>query len=486
MIARTASYLVRAIAGVAAGLALACALLIWRLAAGPISLDALAPYMVDALSRFGDGAAVRIDHSLVSFGPGGRLEIVLRGVALERRDGGGRLALPELLVEVSPRAALAGVIAPTRIILQAPELRVERSREGVFQLGLGDDTAAGTAWAMDVLHQLAAADAPRGPLGWLREVAIADATLTLEDHALGVAWHARSLDARLLRSAAGASGVIALVVAAPAGGEAEFHGDLRYSEAAERLDVALAFAGLRPALFANADSALAPLAALDLPASGELRVSLDTARLRAGEAHCELLFGEGRLVHPQLKGGSLAVASGRLDASYDPAGGRIKLAQLRLDLGGPKVELSGAADTIGDGVTAAALPKALNIAGELRLADVPLDALPNLWPEALSPRTRSWVTEHVHDGAVTEATARIAGRVDLSGEARRPMQVESFAGTLAYRGLTIEYFRPLAPLRGVDGSARFDLATLDLKPSSGAVKAVRLTGGAAKLAARHQ
>src|SRR5262249_41256265 len=50
-----------------------------------------------------------------------------------------------------------------------------------------------------------------------------------------------------------------------------------------------------------------------------------------------------------------------------------------------------------------------------------------------------------------------------------------------YRGLTVDYFKPLPPLRGVDGTATFNRAELDLVPSSGAVKGVKLTGGTAKL-----
>ena len=61
------------------------------------------------------------------------------------------------------------------------------------------------------------------------------------------------------------------------------------------------------------------------------------------------------------------------------------------------------------------------------------------------------------------------------------MRVDSFAGTVAYRGLTVDYFKPLEPLRGVDGTGSFDRAHFDLVPSSGHVKGVQLAGGAAKL-----
>ncbi len=96
MIRRTAWWVVRWLAGFAAGLTLAAAFLVWRLSVAPISLDYLIPSVARALAETESGLVVDIDHTLLSLGPGATIDIVARGVHLGRRDGEARLTLPEL------------------------------------------------------------------------------------------------------------------------------------------------------------------------------------------------------------------------------------------------------------------------------------------------------------------------------------------------------------------------------------------------------
>ena len=81
MIRRTAWWLLRWLAGFAAGLTLAAAFLVWRLSVAPVSLDYLVPSVARALAETESGLVVRIDHTLLSLGPGATIEIVARGVA---------------------------------------------------------------------------------------------------------------------------------------------------------------------------------------------------------------------------------------------------------------------------------------------------------------------------------------------------------------------------------------------------------------------
>jgi hypothetical protein len=473
--------LVRWLAGLVAGLALAAGFLVWRLSAGPISLDYLTPHVAAAIERAESGVVVRIDHTLVSLGEGATIDIVARGVHLGRRGGEAQLTLPELALGLSVRAALTGVAAPTRIMLRAPQLRLERATDGTFHLGFDTETAEGGDWAQDLLRDLAAAPDRRGPLGFLTRVAIRDAALTVDDRALGVVWRAKRADATLFRGAAGVFGDLAVTVVEPGGQQAELRGDFRQANGETRLGLQVSFADLWPAVFADAAPGLAPLGALQFPVTGQVRVELDTAALRIIDAWCDLSIGGGWIQHPALVGGGLAFSSGTLRAAYDPAKGRIRIERLGFDLGKAKTELIGTVDGLGDGILVAGWPATLAIAGELRLIDVQVDALAALWPEQLSPRTRSWITAHVHDGTVSEVAAHIDAHADLTAQAARPIGVDTLTGTIAYRNLTLEYFRPLEPLRHVDGTGTFDLTRLDLVPSSGAVHTVQVTGGGAKL-----
>src|SRR5690348_17058610 len=196
MVRRSASLVMRLIAGLLAGLALIAGFFVWRLSSGPISLDDLAPYVARALADPEHGLEVRVDHSLIALGDGGSLLVVARGVHLRRGDGdaNAELTLPELAMGFSLRAALRGVAAPTRIVLRRPELRLQRAADGTFRLGIGPDASGAGDWASGVLRELGGPLDEKGSLSYLRSVAVRDALLTVDDRALGVTWRAKRLD----------------------------------------------------------------------------------------------------------------------------------------------------------------------------------------------------------------------------------------------------------------------------------------------------
>jgi hypothetical protein len=462
--------------------ALLIAVFVWRLSRGPLALDFLGPYVADAIASAQPGLAAHIDHTLVSLEQGGTVDIVARGVRLRRHDGEAQLTLPELSLGLSLRAALRGVIAPTRIVLRQPDLHLERARDGTFHIGLGEDEPSAGDWTDNLLHDLAAPPDRHGRLGYLTQVAVRDAGLTVDDRALGVTWRAKRADASIFRSDDGIFGDMAVAVERAGGGETQLHSDFRYVGGQDRLAIQLAFSDLRPALFASAAPALAPLAAADLPLSGQVRLELDTAALRISDAWCDLSLAAGRLVHPAFQEGAVPVTSGQLRIAYDPAKGRATVEDLSLDLGGPQFHGTATIDGLGDGLLAGGVSvSAIDVAADLKLSEVPLERLPTLWPGRLAPKARSWVLEHVHDGIATDATAQLAAHIDFAADAPRPVRLDSIAGTLDYRGLTVDYFTGLPPLKGVDGTATFDRAHFDLVPTSGTVNGVQLTGGTAKL-----
>jgi hypothetical protein len=470
----------RLIAGLLAGLALLAGFLVWRLSSGPISLDDLAPYVAHVLADRANGLEARVDHTLIALGDGGSLLVVARGVHLRRGDGDAELTLPELAMGFSLRAALRGLAAPTRIVLRRPDLRLQRAEDGTLRLGLGGTASDAGDWADRVLHELAAPPNEQDALGYLRSVAIRDAVLTIDDRALDATWRAKRLDVTLSRDVTGIAGDMSFVLEEPSGSEAALSGDLRYVAAIDDLVTQLNFTDLSPAAFATAAPQMAPLAALPLPLSGRVRLELNTAALRVDAAWCDLTIGAGRIEHPVLVGGGVAVASGVLSAAYDPAGGRVIVDRLRVDLGGPQLSLSGTVDGLGGGVLLASRPQAIDVAAELHVDAVPADRLAQLWPEQLAPNPRAWVTDHVHDGTAS-AAAHVGAHVDFTPDTDTPLRLDRFDGTLEYRGLTVDYFRPLPPLRGVDGSATFDRTRLDLTPATGSVEKVQLTDGTAKL-----
>ena len=129
----------RFVGAFAAGLAIAAAVVVWRLTSGPLTLDFLTPWIQQALSDSEHGIVIAIEHTELSHEPGSTtFQLVAEGFHLRRVDGSAEVTLPRVALDLSMRAALSGQLAPTRIVLTAPQLRVTRAPDGTIHVGLGE------------------------------------------------------------------------------------------------------------------------------------------------------------------------------------------------------------------------------------------------------------------------------------------------------------------------------------------------------------
>jgi len=136
------------------------------------------------------------------------------------------------------------------------------------------------------------------------------------------------------------------------------------------------------------------------------------------------------------------------------AAGRVTLQRLHLDLGGPTSMPPGPST----GSVAACSPAACD--GHRRRYGAAAErgsrrSAAGSVAERLARKARSWVIEHIHDG-VAGAAGRVGAHVDLTPGAARPVRLVAFGARWNTAASRVEYFRPLSPLRGVDGTASFD------------------------------
>lgn len=472
--------LVRLAGGIAAALAVLVTLAAWEMSRGPISLDMITPHLARALSNEESGITVAIDQTLVTFSPESKLELVARGVHLTQR-GGARLTLPQLEIGLSPRAALHGIMAPTRITLDQPVLRLERDADGTMHFGFSGETAGVSGdWGAWLLADLAKPPDRHGTLGYLVHASIHDAALTVDDRSLGIVWKAERADVSLHRGTDGMRGDLRLAVDV-GGRQTEINGVLAYRIAAGSLGLVLRFRDLQPAEWAVAGPAFAQLAVVDVPIGGEIRATIDLTDAALQDVSCDLVFGNGALRHSALVGGQLAIAGGALHAAYDPVSGRVDVTELALNVGGPRVTVAGTVDGVGHRLLDGIWPKALDIAATIEVQNLAVDEFSRFWPGSLSPGTREFVTQQVHAGRVDKAQMQLGVHVDLNSGTANMIRTEVLEGSLAYSNLTVDYFPPLASVVGVSGTATFDRKHVDFVPTTGAIKGTRVTGGTVKL-----
>jgi hypothetical protein len=455
-------------------------ILVLRLESGPLPLDFLTPMLEASLSPPGGAFRVRIAGTVLSLSPDHRrLELLTRGVRLAGSGGRVLATIPEFVLGLSVEALLRGMLAPVRIVVEGARIHLERDADGAFRLGIGGDTPGDAGLMAQLVQDFLAPPYAGHPLGYLKEIAVRDASLTVADRMLGARWQAPHASGSLARRPDGIAGGFALAVAV-AGSTAELDGAFRYRRGAHRLTTDFTLAGWDFSRLAGLAPVLAPLAGLEAPVGGTVQVSLDTAAGRVSGASAALTLGAGAIVAPRLESGRAPLAGGAVDAGSDPVAQRLTLRRLALDLGGPRIAASGTLD----GLDATRLLRdpadwggPLAVAIEIAATAMPADALATFWPSALAPHARDWITANIHDGAVDEAHLSARLRLDPAAPPAEMAAVETLGGTLAMHGLTIDYLRPLPPVRGVAGTAVFDQSRMTLTPTAGDLDGVAVQGG---------
>jgi hypothetical protein len=446
----------------------------WRLAQGPIEVTFLARALKDSLNELNSGWRVDVGRVTVAWNGMSQegmtpLELRVSAVRLLGRDGALRAELPEAGVSLSLAWLLRGELAPKRLDLRSPIVRLRRDEEGRLSMQLGVPgaapeavTAEGAEPLRELLQDMLHPPSEDSPLGALESLRISDARVVVEDAPLGTVW---SLDAASLALHRRAQGGIAGRLGAmlrigdariPVSGTAEATG--------EPADVvfSVALPSLQPAQLAATFPQLAPVAAMDAPLRAEV-----SGRLRLDGSPWSLTLraeaGAGRVAVPNA--GTLAVAHADMTAEIAAEGVTLHAARLRLaGDGAPTIGLGGTM-TRGDG--------GWSVRVAVTLDQAPAGRLREWWPEAALPGARAWVTENVTAGVARNGRWEIAADVDPAFSTPRLL---SAAGTLDIEDATVHWLRPIPPAESAFGSMSFALDGITLR-----IARARQSGGAIEL-----
>ena len=472
-VARQAHLLARALIGLSLAVLLAFAALGWRLAEGPIEL----PLLARAIETHGaTPGGVRLEVGQASVAWDGLrssgltpLQLRLSGVRILGPDGALRAALPDAAASLSLPWLLRGHLAPSRLELHAPELRLRRDAEGgvSVQLAAGPvaETPPGTARLEDLLAEMMRPPSEATPLGALSLIAITGAHVAVEDARLGVTWSLEEAGIELRR---GASGGIAARFGAglrlgaeriPLAGSGEAQGVSQGESQGEsqrapvELTLRLSLPELHPAALAGIAPPLAPLAALDAPARLDLAVRLGAdgvvrdGRVTLDAGAGAIALGAGRRV---------PIASLDAVAEWRPEGVRLTRAALRLDgPGAPLLRAEGMAARRVEGWRAR---------GTLALDAVPLAHLARWWPEGLGAGERDWILANITDGVARNGAWMI--EAEAAADLSDPHLV-ALHGTLDVEDATVHWLRPIPPAEGARGRVRFDLREVTVEVAGG-------------------
>lgn len=229
------------------------------------------------------------------------------------------------------------------------------------------------------------------------------------------------------------------------------------------------------------------------PASGSLNITDST--LLIGSSHAQMI---GRLSPERSADGRLTgidISLGARNAAIDAQGsirnpvtvdqvifkGKAGIEDARLDIGDLQVRSGNAVVRLQGYIAGGAESPAIMMGG--RIQQMPAALLKQLWPPIITPKSRTFVTDNVDKGIITEGDFTVRLPADAMAEAKRRLKLpkDSITMNLRIEGVTSRYFKNLPPLINASGEAHLIDNDFSLKIDGADV--VLPSGGKGRLAA---
>jgi hypothetical protein len=485
----TTRFWLRTVEGILLALFVAVALLAWRLARGPLSLDPLAPYIENALAAAEPGIHLKIGHASLHWSS--LMERPVLTVEDVRATSGSGViaALPRMVVELSVPALLRGAIAPEDVVLSNALLRLTRRADGTFAIGFQaanapevpptEATSDSSTLAEAMVSALTRPAGKNNPAAYLSGVTIDNTTVVLRDEETGQQWLVPGASLKLRRAASDVLLTATLPVVDPAH-PWTITVSGRYVDATQGIQLSVHLDRFRPAAVAGLAPQLAPLAAIDMPLDGELKATLSLANNAARLDRVEFdLKGESGTVHlatpiaAAYPAHSLS-AKGSVSENFD----RINVDEARLEIeradGNPVVTLQAIATQLNGAPT---------VTLDIGIENLSLQALKGYWPEGVKDGARTWIAANLNNGSLPESHFHVV----LVGPDIRTLTVTDLQEASVLKGIDVTYMPQMPPVQATSATMNITQSEVAMNLSDGVVpdaisgRGLRIRGGSIRL-----
>jgi uncharacterized protein involved in outer membrane biogenesis len=508
----------------------------WRLSQGPIELGFLEPRLDKALRGKGDAPSVQIRNPVMTWG-GWRRPLDLRAGPVRVMDPEGRtmVELDEISLGLALPQLMRGRIAPTRIEVARLWVQLVRMEDGRVAVGFEARDAAETpssetadTGVTDLLKNLFDPPDPERPLGLLQEIRILDSRLVWDDRVWNRAWTAADADIRLARTPDGLELSLDLDLTGESEGS-EIDVTASFARSTDRIEATVDLIDVEIPELTRGIPGLEALAVFEFPVDATVSGALSTDG-RIYSAELDLDTGKGRVsgslrrvddgmtgnatitgfdpselagVVPDLGRARLPLnleVSAELDPEYTPRSAevtlstgpgevrvpeafddplavtgivlrasatddmtRFRLDEVTIDLGDLELGIRGTVD-LKNGIASARLTASI--------PGIDVLLIDRYWPQIAVPDVRKWITANITAGEIRDVEVRAGLRVPV--QPAGALRIDTLDGDFAYRGLEVNYLRPMPPVTELTGVGRFTLGGFEFDVTEGATRDIAL------------
>lgn len=461
MIVRGSKFILHVLAASLIGLVLVCGFVVWQLSRGPISIGFLTPYVEDALTIEDSPVRVRLGDTVLTWA-GLERTLDVRAVGLEviAADGSHLAGIPEISVHFSARALLTGLIAPTSLELLGPRVFVVREQDGSIAFNMardGPSQSSSDEVVSGLLSQLLSHPDRSRELGYLKRVSISSALVEFEDRQSGMKLTAPRVNLAFERDREGirASGSVAVEIA---GNPLRFQVSGILSARSGNSELGLTFVDIRPGVLAPLAQQMTFLGDVDIPLNGTVALSFNRD-FALSDVGFDFDSKGGKIAIPALFEAPRMLTDLALRGRARDDFRSFSIEEGGFSLGAARVALSGAIVRRGGSVIADLDAGIRNFA---------VDDIATWWPKAIAEGARDWVTLNLTDGTVGAARINVSGTAptdDLGA-----FEINDIDGRIDATNVTVNYLRPMEPVRGLNAVGTFDQSGFVIDVTAGGVR----------------
>lgn len=458
---------------------------LWRLKTAPIDLSFAKTYVEDALSDAEAGIRTSTGD-LVLYMPdfGQPMLIGLTNVKLTNKDGEVILGIDEAAISLSISKLLIGAVSPRQLILKKPFLRVLRTEENGFQLGLGSAPPAAKQEGeqSDLMSQILQYVARPGdenngsPLASLQAFEIEDARVLIEDHVLGVSWFLPQFDAALESTRDGLGAALQLGLPEIDGQPSFIRTSLTYDWDTKLIALKGDVHNVDMYSVAGKIPGLTDLQNQDVILNGTLSAILDETFMPKS-AQLALASMNGSLVIPGVYNEPVSFDSILFKADYksDDAQDVLNITQAQVIAQEVTIDAQGA------------LTKKENVIDgpmSISIAEVTQEKIDALWPDALrGDPSEEWIVKNITGGTYRNVNAAMNLHMLQAIDGSWDVDAQKAKAVFAFEGMKVNYRPPMLPVTEAKGDGSFDYDTelLSVNVEAGKIGALALSEGKVEL-----
>jgi len=430
------------------------ALLLW-VATGPRSLAVVTPYIESALSSTDGSYNVKIKETrLIWDGWKHPVDIRLSNVSVLTKEGKIFTIFPEIALGVDILYLPLGQVIPTSLTVTAPVMNLVQNDDRSFGFGFEqktDDKVVDSSPTVpfSVLLSSFLEQSEQGSFSHLRKVVIHDAELRVSNSSQHVFFEAGGLDINLARSKKGEIKVNSSGKIHYDDNNAEIRTSFSFKPGEPLIDGEVEFSELMPDILVGLFSDNDDMRSFAVPISGIVNVSIDNQG-KLQNVGLDIYGQKGRISSKRLAG-PIPINTLRLKAALFDNMQNLHLEILKVNIDGSQLTASGNVNLFDSSVDANATPE---IKADLTLHDVPSDKVAVLWPFALSPQTREWVTQSISNGKIDKAT--LALDIKKGDLAKPVLPKEAIDANIDVENLSVLYLPEHPPTNHVKGRIHID------------------------------